>query len=121
MPDKTVLVVEDDPLLRADTASMFEEAGFDVVELESADNALGYIWEQADHVAAVFTDVQMPGDMDGFELAQVIAEQWPEIAVLVTSGDMDKPRDFPAGARFMAKPWLPLDVLTAVGDAVTRH
>lgn len=118
---RTVLVVEDNPVLRDDAVTLFEGAGLDVVEIETADNALAYVRKQAGHVAAVLTDVETPGDADGFDLARVISQNWPEIVVLVTSGRRCAPSDFPPGARFMPKPWLPLDVLVAVQNAVARH
>lgn len=114
---KTVLVVEDDHRLRVDAAVMLEETGLDVIEMENADDALAYLVEQAASVAAVFTDVQLSGDFDGFELARSVATNWPSIIVLVTSGRMIRPSDLPKTVQFMPKPWLPLDVLTAIGGA----
>jgi two-component system, response regulator PdtaR len=118
---KSVLVVEDDPLLRIDAALMFEEAGLSVVEMESADEALAYVFEQASDVGAIFTDVQLPGDADGFDLAGTVAHNWPHITVLVTSGRRPRPADLPTSVRFVPKPWRPLDILVAMQDAVTFH
>ncbi len=118
---KSVLVVEDDPLLRMDAAMMFEEAGLCVVELESADEALAYVSEQASDIGAIFTDVQFPGDADGFDLAGTVASNWPHITVLVTSRRVKPPPDLPKTVRFVAKPWRPLDVLTAMQNALTFH
>ncbi len=118
---KSVLVVEDDPLLRMDAALMFEEAGLSVVELESADEALAYVFEQANDVGAIFTDVQFTGEADGFDLAAAVSTHWPHITVLVTSGRVRPPRDLPKSVRFVPKPWRPLDVLTAMQNAVTLH
>ena len=118
---KSVLVVEDDPLLRMDAALMFEEAGLSVVELESADEALAYVLEQADDVGAIFTDVHFSGEANGFDLASAVATHWPHITVLVTSGRARPTGDLPNTVRFVAKPWRPLDVLTAMQNAVTLH
>ncbi len=118
---KSVLVVEDDPLLRMDAALMFEEAGLSVVELESADEALAYVLEQANDIGAIFTDVQFSGEADGFDLASAVATHWPHITVLVTSGRVRPNGDLPKSVRFVAKPWRPLDVLTAIQNAVTLH
>ena len=118
---KAVLVVEDDPLLRMDATMMFEEAGLSVVEMESADEALAYVYEQAGDIGAIFTDVQFPGDADGFDLAGAVATHWPHITVLVTSGRTRPPQDMPETVRFLPKPWRPLDVLTAMQNAVTYH
>ena len=118
---KAVLVVEDDPLLRVDAATMFEEAGLSVIEMETADEALAYVLEQASDVGAIFTDVQFPGYADGFDLAGTVATNWPHITVLVTSGRARPPADLPKSVRFLPKPWRPLDVLVAMQNAVTLH
>jgi two-component system, response regulator PdtaR len=122
MQQGTVLVVEDDPMLRMDAALMFEEAGFTVSEFESADDALAFVWDRAEEVAAIFTDVQMLGDADGFELASVVTASWPHIVVLVTSGVYhEPPDDLPSRARFLPKPWTSNEVLAHVQQAVQHH
>ena len=113
---KCVLVVEDDPLLRVDAAAMFEAAGFDVVELETGDSALSYVLEQADTVGAVFSDVQMPGDTDGLDLAAYIATNWPAITIVLTSGHVHPAHDLPANIKFVSKPWIPEEVLAALAS-----
>ena len=117
MPRNLVLVVEDDAFLRDDAVTLLEETGADVVELVTADEALSYLVEHADEVAAVFTDVQTPGALDGLQLARSIKSTWPEIMVLVTSGRISPPADMPENVRFMTKPWRPLDVLGTVAQA----
>ena len=116
-----VLVVEDDPMLRMDATLLFEEAGFDVAEFETADDALAYVFEQAGDIGAIFTDVQFPGDVDGFDLAGAVAKNWPHITVLVTSGRARPPNDMPKTVRFLPKPWRPLDRLTAMQNAINNH
>ena len=115
---KRVLVVEDDPMLRMDAAAMLEEAGLDVVQLETGDSALSYVLEQAASVGAVFSDVQMPGDTDGLDLAAYIATNWPAITVVLTSGHVHPTRDLPANIRFVSKPWLRDEVLAALMGAL---
>lgn len=116
MARTTVLVVEDDPLIRLDAATLLEAAGLDVVAMDNADDAFAYTVEQSDGVAAIFTDVRMAGEMDGSDLAKAVAVAFPKVAVLVTSG-AEVRGDLPANVRFLPKPWLPLDVLTAMQDA----
>lgn len=118
---RSVMVVEDDPILRTDAVLLFEEAGLDVVEMETADDALEYLFARAREVAAIFTDVRLPGRTDGFDLADAVAALWPHIAVLVTSGLARPALDLPASVRFVEKPWCPLDVVGAVREAVTVH
>ena len=115
---KRVLVVEDDPLLRVDAAEMFEDAGFEVVELETGDSALAYVLEQADAVSAVFSDVQMPGDTDGLDLAAYIATNWPTITIVLTSGHVHPTQDLPGNIKFVSKPWVPEEVLAALASRV---
>ena len=100
-----VLVVEDEPLLRLVNVDMLSDAGFEVLEAGDADEALRLLEETAD-IRVVFTDVDMPGRIDGFALAARIGARWPEIGVVVTSG-----RRYPDSAVggpaccFVAKPY----------------
>lgn len=121
MQTKSVLVVEDDPVLRLHAAEVFQDAGFHVVELENGDDALGYIVEQSRDIAAVFTDIYMPGDADGLYLADTVARNWPAIRVLVTSGRPGAPGNLPSNVRFLPKPWLPGEVITALQGSATLH
>lgn len=109
-------------MLRIDAALMFEEAGFDVSEFDSADDALAYVWDRANEIEAIFTDVQMLGDASGVELASIVTTSWPHIAVLVTSGvSHEAPDDLPSAARFIPKPWLPGQVLAHVQSVIRKH
>lgn len=115
MNRRTVVVVEDEPLVRISATSLFEEAGIDVVEFSNGDDAIDYVRDHKDSVAAIFTDVYLPGDTDGLELAGIVAEVCPEITVLVTSGQIRRaPPDLNPQVRYVAKPWLPADVLSAM-------
>lgn len=80
-----MLVVEDEPLVRMLACDLLRDADHTVLEAGSALEALTVLEHHAD-VALVFTDVDMPGPIDGLELARVAAERWPHIPVLVTSG-----------------------------------
>ena len=80
-----ILIVEDEPLLRLVNADMLSDAGFDVIEAANADEALRLL-ETMHDIAVVFTDVEMPGALDGFALAKRIETRWPDIGVVVTSG-----------------------------------
>ena len=75
-PVAKILVVDDDPLVRFVTADHLQDAGFEVVEAPSADGALPLL-EAGDGIAALVTDVQMPGSMNGLELAQIVRRRWP--------------------------------------------
>lgn len=116
---RSVLVVEDEPLIRMDAVDMLEMAGLDVVDFDRADEALDYAQRHRHEVAAVFTDINLPGAMDGLDLAVRIAREEPSILVLVTSGRYDRrPDALPDTVRFLKKPWLPLEVISTLQPAV---
>jgi DNA-binding NtrC family response regulator len=80
-----ILVVEDDTLVRMDAADMIASAGYHVIEAENADEAIA-ILENAGDVHLVFSDVDMPGSLDGRELLELVHRRWPDIRLLLTSG-----------------------------------
>jgi CheY-like chemotaxis protein len=98
----SVLVVEDDFLVRAVAVAHLEERGFSIVEAQTADEAMVILSDDRS-IAAVFSDVQMPGSMDGIALARWLARTCPKVKVLLTSGRMDP--DQSVGWRFIAKPY----------------
>jgi CheY-like chemotaxis protein len=105
-----VLVVEDDHLLRLDATDMVEAAGFEVIEAANADEAIA-ILESRNDIAVVFTDVQMPGSMDGLKLARAVRGRWPPIKIVTTSGlRIVEETDLPEGGRFLPKPYSPVQV-----------
>src|SRR4029077_9241187 len=86
MKDKPlVLVVEDEPLVRMVATEIAEEADFDVISVANADEAISVLEGGVD-VSVVFTDVHMPGSIDGLRLAQSVHERWPPVGLIVTSG-----------------------------------
>lgn len=99
-----ILVVEDEPLIRLSVIDALEDAGFDVVEASSADDAVQIIDGQDIHF--LFTDIQMPGTLSGVDLAHAVAERFPEAGIIVASGRI-RPEDvdLPSGAEFFSKPY----------------
>ena len=102
----TALVVDDDPLIRLDACGILEDAGFIALGATDAAAAVEILTCGHDDLTLLFTDVQMPGQRDGLELARLTHRSWPHIGILVTSGAA-RPRagDLPPGARFIAKPF----------------
>jgi len=99
-----VLIVEDEFLLRMDSAAAIEEAGFEVVEAANADEAIAILRRRSD-IGVVFTDIQMPGSMDGLKLARLVRDRWPPIKIIATSGRVALGEgDLPEGGVFIAKP-----------------
>lgn len=102
-----VLVVEDEILLRMDALDFIEQAGFAVYEASGADEAIRLL-EQHPDIRIVFTDIHMPGSMDGLKLAHYVRRRWPPVQLIVTSGQLRPPaQDMPAGSLFLGKPYRP--------------
>ncbi|SFB46134.1 Response regulator receiver domain-containing protein [Rhizobium sp. NFR07] len=100
-----VLVVEDEPLQRMMAVDLALDAGFEVVEAWSADEAVAILESRSD-IRVVFTDVDMPGSMDGLKLAAAIRDRWPPIEIIVTSGHMRLTDDaLPVRSVFFSKPY----------------
>jgi CheY-like chemotaxis protein len=115
MDKKTViLVVEDEAIIRMGAVQMLEDAGFEVVEASNAHDALG-ILEARNDVRAVFTDINMPGTLDGLRLARMVRGRWPPIHLIVTSGLLSpNDNDLPPGGKFIRKPYDPAHVIATI-------
>jgi CheY-like chemotaxis protein len=100
-----VLIVEDEFLLRTNAAEFLQDAGFTVYDASNADEAIALLESHAD-IRAVFTDIHMPGSMDGLKLAHYVRGRWPPVKLILTSGHA-RPRveDLPAGSGFFGKPY----------------
>jgi two-component system, response regulator PdtaR len=107
-----VLVVEDEPFVRLFGADLLEQAGFDVLQASNADEAL-HLLETHPEVRVVFSDVEMPGSLDGLGLARCIFQRWPRIGIVLTSGHRVRMEMIPQEGRFLAKPY--------DGKALVRH
>jgi two-component system, response regulator PdtaR len=107
MPDQIlVLVAEDEELVRLVVVEALEDAGFEVFEAEHAEAALGVLQIHAARIHVLFTDIHVPGTMDGLALAHHAAKNWPKIALLLTSArPRPHQRKLPAKSRFLAKPY----------------
>jgi CheY-like chemotaxis protein len=111
-----VLIVEDDFLIRMNAAQMIEGAGFIVVEAANSDEAIVILEARLD-ITVVFTDIQMPGSMDGLKLAAAIRGRWPPIQIIATSGLVDvRKDDLPKGGRFLPKPYSPAQIISALRE-----
>jgi len=115
-PRPLVLVVEDEPIVRACAVDFLEEDGFDVIETSSADHAATLL-RTRDDIDAVFTDVDLPGELNGFDLAHLAQTLHPHIAVVVVSGGL--PSGFSAvapDAHFMRKPYRMTEVSRTIWE-----
>src|SRR5580698_11288280 len=113
-----VLIVEDEPLVRLCAAQTVEDAGYEVIEAESADEAIAILESRRD-IRVIFTDIHMPGSMDGLKLAHAVRHRWPPIKIIVTSGrELATEQDLPEGGRFFRKPYDPIAVCETLRELV---
>lgn len=109
-----VLVVEDEPLLLMAAADMAEDAGYSALMASDADGAL-LLLEARDDIRLVFTDIDMPGAMNGLALAARVHGRWPDISLIVTSGNgSPSTKDLPEGSLFFSKPYVDRHVAAAM-------
>lgn len=101
----TVLVVEDEECMRDCAVDVIADCGFHVRGFASAEAALLFLEKNAQDVEIVFTDNSLAGDLDGVGLAAIVQVRWPDIRVLVTSGNEAILHLLPEGAGFLPKPW----------------
>jgi CheY-like chemotaxis protein len=119
LPNSLIVVVDDDVFERMGASSMFLDAGYRVLEADSADEALLLFETNAD-IRLLFTDVSMPGSMSGSDLAHRVAERWPGVAIIVASG-RPRPCLLPLSMLFHAKPYEPAAVLRQAREMTALH
>jgi len=117
-PNSLIVVVDDDVFERMGASSMFQDAGYRVLEADSADEALQFFETNAD-IRLLFTDVSMPGSMSGSDLAHRVAERWPSVGIIVASG-RPRPHLLPLSMLFHDKPYEPAAVLRQARE-MTAH
>jgi CheY-like chemotaxis protein len=104
MASTNVLVVEDEMVLRMRAVDIVEDAGFTAVEAVSADEALAILESRSD-ISLLFSDIQMPGSIDGLKLAYAVHDRWPSIKIILVSGQVNlTDTDKPPESRFFGKP-----------------
>lgn len=109
-----VLIVEDEPILRWLAMELVAEAGYKSLEARNADEAILLLETRTD-IRIVFTDIEMPGSMDGAKLAHAVRGRWPPIEIIIVSGwtHLDV-KDIPSRARFFRKPYKPAEIIDAL-------
>jgi two-component system, response regulator PdtaR len=109
-----VLVVEDSALIRMGAVDLVTGAGFEALEASEANEAIRILEARPD-IHLVFTDVGMPGIMDGIRLSHYIRNRWPPVKLIVTSGKMTVDENYlPVGARFFRKPYDEIAIVEAM-------
>jgi CheY-like chemotaxis protein len=109
-----VLVVEDHPLLRLHICEELADEGYEVLAAANAEAAI-HILESRNDILTIFTDIEMPGSMDGLKLAAAVRDRWPPVNIVITTGRA-KPdsAQMPKNARFVPKPYETKDLLMAL-------
>lgn len=114
VPARSILIVEDEAFIRYDLVDFFEDAGFRVFDAADAEEAIS-ILEAEKEIQTVFTDVQMPGAMDGIKLAHYVRDRFPPTLLIVASGAHRLSSDqLPASTFFLPKPYDRQAVLAAI-------
>lgn len=113
-PVSAVLVVEDQPLLLMAAIELVTTEGFTAIEARNADEAVAILERRAD-IRVIFSDIDMPGSMDGMKLAACVRDRWPPVRIILTSGRA-KPGvgELPSGSLFFAKPYTRIAVASAI-------
>jgi CheY-like chemotaxis protein len=114
LPHTLVLIVDDDVFERMGASYMFSDAGYQVLEAADADEAMRFFEANPD-IRVLFTDVSMPGSMSGADLARCVADRWPGVAIIMTSG-RPRPDNLPLSIQFHGKPYEPTAVLRQAGE-----
>jgi CheY-like chemotaxis protein len=114
-----VLVVEDEALVRLSAREEIEAAGFGCYDAYNADEAI-HLLEAHPDIRLIFTDVDMPGSMDGVKLAHYVRNRWPPVKIIVTSGYQHvTPDQLPKGSIFLSKPYDPEQVRQKIETLLT--
>jgi CheY-like chemotaxis protein len=109
-----VLVVEDDAIVRMGAVDLVTSAGFEALEASDADKAIAILEARPD-IQLVFTDIEMPGSMDGIKLAHFIRNRWPSVKLILASGrTIVEESHLPLGARFFPKPYHDSSIIEAM-------
>lgn len=115
-----VLVVEDEFFSRFHAVNLVEAAGYRAIEAANADEAIAILEARKD-IRIVFTDIDMPGSMDGLKLAHAVRHRWPPIELILTSGHFDVPEsDIPKGGVFFSKPYRDDEIVSALQKFASR-
>ena len=116
-----VLIVEDQPLIRLNAMDLVVDAGFQALEAKNADEAIQLLELHPD-IRLVFTDIEMPGTMDGLKLVHYIRGRWPKVHLMVASGKVIvQENQLPRGSKFFAKPYGDHTIVEAMSNLLASN
>ena len=121
MAQPSILVLEDDEIIRSLMVDVLEEFGAHVTSFPSADDGMIFLERDDEQVDLIVSDIQMPGLLNGYDLSRVVAHRWPSIAVLLTSGNTSLASELGGSVRFLPKPWSTERLLECVESALTQQ
>jgi CheY-like chemotaxis protein len=117
----TILIADDDELLRLNASELLEANGYTVLQADNADEALK-VMENRKDVRLLFTDIQMPPGCDGLELARQVHKRWPKVLLVITSGQVKPaPAEIADDGRFLRKPYRAKDLLGQIAELIKKE
>ncbi|MBK5435690.1 response regulator [Pseudomonas sp. TH32] len=120
MAQPSILVLEDDEIIRALMVDVLEDFGAVVTSFPSADEGMIFLERASDPVDLIVSDIQMPGLLNGYDLSKVVAHRWPSLPVLLTSGNTAMASQLGGTVRFLPKPWSAERLLDCVQSALVQ-
>ncbi|CRM83597.1 putative two-component system response regulator [Pseudomonas sp. FH4] len=118
MAQPSILVLEDDEIIRSLMVDVLEEFGAQVISFPSADEGMIFLERSSDPVDLIVSDIQMPGLLNGYDLSRVVAHRWPSLPVVLTSGNTAMAAQLGSTVRFLPKPWSTERLLDCVQQAL---
>lgn len=117
----SILVLEDEDLIRLLLTTVLEDAGFEVTAFATADQGYSFLETHPGEVNMVVSDIRMPGHMDGYDLSRMAAERWPTLPILLTSGYSGRDLELGPNVQFLPKPWTNERLLNKVNTSLHIH
>lgn len=121
MPNASILVLEDEDLIRLLLTTVLEDAGFEVKAFATADQGVQYLEEHSNEVNMVVSDIRMPGHLDGYDLSLLASKRWPALPILLTSGYSGRDLELGPNVQFLAKPWTNERLLRQINTSLHFH
>jgi len=121
MAQPSILVLEDDEIIRSLMVDVLEDFGAHVTSFPSADEGMIYLERGDDPVDLIVSDIQMPGLLNGYDLSKVVAHRWPSVPVVLTSGNIKLAAQLGGSVRFLPKPWSAEHLVECVQTALSQQ
>ncbi|NVZ72468.1 response regulator [Pseudomonas costantinii] len=121
MAQPSILVLEDDEIIRSLMVDVLEDFGAHVIAFPSADDGMIFLEQADDPVDLIVSDIQMPGLLNGYDLSRVVAHRWPSMPVVLTSGNTRLAAQLGTSVRFLPKPWRVEHLLECVQAALAQQ